>query len=411
MTNSGKRLTAPASAPRHLPNSGGNALAHVRPQIQDLSTDSIAKLARLAGQLGGVIPLWYGEGDMVTPAFIGDAAKRAIDQGLTFYIPDMRGYQPLIEALSAYQSRVHGVAIAQDRSTVTPGGMQALYLALSLVVDMGTNVVVPEPQWPNISRAIHTVGGEARTVPMDYASREWRLDLDRLFAACDARTRAIAFSTPSNPLGWTASLAELRAILDFSRARGIWVISDECYNRLWFGKGPAAPSILQLAEPEDLVMTINTFSKPWAMTGWRVGWLTHPTSALAKMGAMTQYVNSGTAGILQAAAATAMTDGEPLVGEIRERCRRGRDLVYERLGDAPAFELPRQPEGGMYVFFALQGIADSAAACRKVLEQARVGLAPGHLFGKPGERFVRLCVCRDETVLGDALDRMAGALG
>ncbi|MEZ5923940.1 MAG: pyridoxal phosphate-dependent aminotransferase [Hyphomicrobiaceae bacterium] len=387
--------------------SAGDAL---RPQIQDLSTDTIAELARLASQLGNVLPLWYGEGDMVTPAFIGAAAKQAIDDGVTFYIPDMKGYPPLTEALAAYQTRIHGIPIGYERSTVTPGGMQALYLGLSAIIDLGQNVIVPEPQWPNIKRAIHMVGGEARTVPMTYSERTWHLDLDRLFAAADHRTRAIVLSTPSNPLGWTASLEELRALLDFGRAHGIWIISDECYNRLYFGEGGIAPSILRVAEPDDLVMTVNTFSKAWAMTGWRVGWLSHPPAIGDKIAAMTQYMNSGTPGIMQAAARAALVDGEPLAKATMERCRTGRDLAYEKLRGLDLIELPEKPPGGMYVFFSLKGIDSSTDACRQVLETARVGLAPGHLFGKPAERFLRMCVCKNSQQLEIALDRMAKAL-
>ncbi len=393
--------------PNLAPPSPADAL---RPQIQDLSTETIAELARLANQLGNVLPLWYGEGDVTTPAFIGAAAKQAIDDGLTFYIPDMKGYPPLTEALAAYQTRIHGVAIGYERSTITPGGMQALYLGLSAILDLGQNVLVPEPQWPNIKRAIHMVGGEARTVPMTFDGRNWSLDLDRLFAAADHRTRAIVFSTPSNPLGWTASLDELRALLDFGRSRGIWIISDECYNRLYFGPGGVAPSILKVAEPDDLVMTVNTFSKAWAMTGWRVGWLTHPPAVGDKIAAMTQYMNSGTPGIMQAAARAALVDGEALAQATMERCRTGRDLAYEKLGGLELIELPEKPPGGMYVFFSLKGIASSTDACRQVLEKARVGLAPGHLFGKPAERFLRMCVCKEPKALGQALDRMAEAL-
>jgi aspartate/methionine/tyrosine aminotransferase len=246
---------------------------------------------------------------------------------------------------------------------------------------------------------------------MIFTARDWRLDLDRLFAAADHRTRAIVLSTPSNPLGWTASLDELRALLDFGRARGIWILSDECYNRLYFGPGGIAPSILKLAEADDLVMTVNTFSKAWAMTGWRVGWLVHPPATGDKIAAMTQYMNSGTPGIMQAAARAALVEGEPLAAATRERCRSGRDLAYERLAGSDLIELPEKPPGGMYVFFSLKGVESSTEACRQVLEKARVGLAPGHLFGKPAERFLRMCVCKDIGQLGIALERMAGALG
>ena len=181
----------------------------IRAQIRDLHTETIANLALRARELGDVIALWYGEGDMVTPAFIRDAAKAAFDEGLTFYIPNMRGHGPLNEALSEYQTRIHGQHIPIARTTVTPGGMQALYFALELLVDTGTNVVYIAPQWQNIHNAIHLIGGEPRPFALDFDG-DWRLDLDRLFATCDARTRAIFLSTPANPTGWTATREEMQ---------------------------------------------------------------------------------------------------------------------------------------------------------------------------------------------------------
>jgi len=380
----------------------------IRAQIRDLRTENIALLAARARELGDVIPLWFGEGDVVTPSFIRDAAKTALDDGQTFYIPNMRGYGPLIEELSAYQSRIHGRSIPVERSTIAPGGMQALYLALSLLVDVGTNVVYVAPQWPNIHNAIHLVGGEPRPVPLRFDT-DWRLDLDKLFAACDARTRAIFLSTPSNPTGWTASHEEMQALLDFSRRTGIWIISDEVYNRLYFD-GPVAPSILGIAEDGDRVLAVNSFSKAWAMTGWRLGWLTHPSGVADQLAAMTQYANSGTPGFVQAAGAVALRDGEPLVAEIVSRIKAGLDLTYARLSEISGIVLPEKPRGGMYAFFALDGQPDAREACAMILEKSRVGLAPGHLFGASSGAFLRMCVFRDIAQISTALDRMVGAL-
>ena len=380
----------------------------IRAQIRDLHTENIANLALRARELGDVIALWYGEGDMVTPAFIRDAAKTALDDGLTFYIPNMRGYPPLNEALSEYQTRLHGQQIPIARTTVMPSGMQALYFALSLLVDVGTNVVYVAPQWPNIHSAIHLVGGEPRTFNLDFDG-DWRLDLDRLFATCDARTRAIFISTPSNPTGWTASRAEMEALLEFSRRTGIWIISDECYARLYFD-GPVAPSILQVAEDGDRVLAVNSFSKAWAMTGWRVGWLTHPSGIADQLGAMTQYINSGVSGAMQAGANAAIRQGEPLVAEIRDRIKTGLDLAYERLAQIPGIVLPAKPKGGMYAFFALEGQSDARRACADILEKARVGLAPGYMFGNAANAFMRMCVCRDREQIATAMDRMVAAL-
>lgn len=389
--------------------SNASARACIRPLVQDLPAENIADLAVRARQIGDVIPLWYGEGDLVTPAFVRDAAKAALDEGQTFYIPDMRGLPALSAALSHYQSALHGVAVAPERSTVTPGGMQALLLALQLVLDPGRNVVFLEPQWPNIPNLIHLCGGEPRPVPLDLIDGEWTLDLERLAAACDARTAAIVFSSPANPTGWVASRADLVALLDFARRRGIWIIADEVYARLYFD-APAAPSILQVAQAEDLVLTVNSFSKAWAMTGWRVGWLVHPASVAGEVAAMTQYMNSGTAGVLQAGALAALTQGEELVATMRGRCEGGLDLAYDVLSRVPGVRLPSKPRGGMYAFFSLDPYPDSRVAARRILEVARVGLAPGHLFGASARAHLRMCICRDPAQLKAALRHMAAAL-
>jgi aspartate/methionine/tyrosine aminotransferase len=392
---------------RNAPHRGPEA--SVRPQIQDMVTDNIAVLADKARHLEGVIPLWFGEGDMVTPAFIRDAAKRALDEGHTFYVPDMRGTANLTAALAAYQTRLHGRPIGRDRTTVTPGGMQAVALALSLLLETGDNAVYLTPQWPNIHNAIHVAGAEPRPCPLVLRDNRWGLDIDAVAARCDARTRAILFSSPNNPTGWTASADDLRALLHLARERGIWLVADEVYGRLYF-KGDIAPSLLRIAEPDDLLLCVNSFSKAWAMTGFRLGWLTHPADLADRIGAMTQYLNSGTAAVIQEAGAAAITEGEHLVAALRERCRSGIAMAYERLSAATRVELPERPDGGMYVFFRVEGWPDARAACLELLERCRVGLAPGELFGDAAAGWFRMCICRDPAQLGTALDRLVSVL-
>ena len=385
----------------------GGPETRIRPQIQDMVTDNIAVLADKARHLEGVIPLWFGEGDLVTPGFIRDAAKRALDDGRTFYVPDMRGTANLTAALAAYQTRLHDRPISRDRTTVTPGGMQAMALALELVLETGTNAVYITPQWPNIHNAIHVAGAEPRPCPLVLRDNRWTLDIVQVAALCDARTRAIVFSSPNNPTGWTATKQDLQDLLALGRERGIWIVADEVYARLYFD-GDIAPSMLQVADPDDLLLCVNSFSKAWAMTGFRLGWLTHPAALADRIGAMTQYLNSGTAAFIQEAGAAAITEGEVFVAEIRERCRAGVAMAHTRLGRLDRVRLTEPPRGGMYAFFQIEGWPDATAACLHVLERARVGLAPGELFGAPG--WLRMCVCRDAGQLATALDRMADTL-
>jgi aspartate aminotransferase len=391
-----------------LPTTSKHALEGIRSDVLKLSTDNIAELARKAGKLEDVISLWYGEGDLITPPFIREAAKAALDRGMTFYVPNMRGLPALTEVLSTYQTNLHGRSIPVDRSTMTPGGMQAVLLALELVAGTGDNVLYIEPVWPNIKNTIQLVGAEPRPFALQLQNDLWHLDLDALFAACDAKTKAIFLVSPSNPTGWVASIEHMRALLEFSRRTGIWIISDEVYGRIYF-EGEVAPSILQIADPEDRVMSVNSFSKAWAMTGWRIGWLTHPISVASRLGAMTQYMNSGTPAFIQVGAATALSEGENLVAEIREKCRRGRNLAYDKLASLPGFRFGAPPRGGMYVFFSLRDEADSKVACARILESARVGLAPGYMFGEASSGFVRACVACDMPTLDIAFSRIAAA--
>lgn len=386
-----------------------SALAAIRSPLIDLETDNIATLAERAAGKPDLIALWYGEGDVVTPEYIRQAAKDALDQGQTFYVPQMAGHPALTAALAAYQSDLHGVELGEDRTTITPSGMQAVHLACTLLLQAGDNAVYVEPQWPNIRRAIEMAGAEARPVPLQMVGDDWRLDLDRLFDSCDARTRAIILSSPSNPSGWMADLDLYRALIAFSRKTGIWIISDEVYSRLVF-EGRAAPSLLQVAEPEDHAMCINGFSKAWAMTGWRIGWLNHPASLAPVVRAMTQYMNSGTAAMIQAGALAAIRQGEPTVEMIRDRVKGGMEAAYAVLGRSNSVVLPKRPGGGMYTFFRVEGEEDANRACLRMIEEASVGLAPGGMFGAEFKGWIRMCVAREPDQIAQACERLVGIL-
>jgi aspartate aminotransferase len=376
----------------------------IRRTIAELTPSKIGEVAMMALGDKSVIPLWYGEGDLPTPGFICEAAAEALRRGETFYT-FKRGIPPLRQTLADYLSGLHDVRLPPERVMATSSGMVAIMLACQTLVEPGDNVVIVSPVWPNINAAVTTMGGEPRPVALEpQQDGSWKLDLDRLFAACDARTRAIFVNSPSNPTGWMMTRAEGEAILVFARARGIWVIADDVYERIVY-EAAAAPSFLSFAEPEDRLIVINSFSKAWAMTGWRMGWMVAPDALNPVMDKLIEINTSGAPTFLQHAAVAAVRDGEGFVRDFVERCRIGRDVVLQGLARFPRVRVAR-PAGAFYVFFAVDGVEDSLGFAKEILARCKVGLAPGAAFGPGGEGNIRLCFASASSRLSEAIDRL-----
>ncbi len=376
----------------------------IRTAIRDLETSRIAEISALGIGDPAVIPLWYGEGDLPTPDFIGAAATAALNAGHTFYT-HKAGLPELRETIAQYQGGLYARPTDAARVMVTSSGMSALMLVAEALIDAGDNLVIIAPVWPNIAAAASIMGGEPRLVALDpVPGGGWRLDLDRLFAACDARTRAIFVSSPSNPTGWVISPAEIEALLAFARRRRLWLIGDEVYGRIVYGNRPA-PSFLDHAEADDRVIVVNSFSKSWAMTGWRLGWMTMPADLLPQMEKLVEFNTSGAPTFLQHAGIVAIRDGEEFVAAFVARCRAARDVAIDALQACRRVEVAR-PEGAFYAFLRVAGMTDSLAFAKEALFTAKVGLAPGSAFGPMGEGYLRLCFARDPRQVGEAVDRL-----
>ncbi|HEV7370616.1 pyridoxal phosphate-dependent aminotransferase [Arenibaculum sp.] len=378
-----------------------------RPAIEALPNSLIADLALYGRARGDVTPLWFGEGDMPTPGFVVDACDRAMRDGHVFYTY-CRGMPELREALSRYHERVYGVRLGADRITVHGSGMTAIMISLQAIVDPGDEVVVVTPVWPNIFSAVKVLGGAVRSVGLEHGEAGWHLDPARLFDACGPRTRAIFINSPGNPTGWTMPLDDMRALLEFARRHGIWILSDEVYSRFVYD-APHAPTMLHVIEPEDRVLVLNSFSKNWAMTGWRLGWVVAPPDFGDHYEKLVQFNNSGVPGFIQMAGVTALDHGDSFVVEMVERSRRGRDIVCDVLQNLPGVRLTR-PQAAFYAFFSVEGATDSVALARRLVNEARVGLAPGAAFGEGGEGHLRLCFASSPERLEDAMSRLARAL-
>jgi aspartate/methionine/tyrosine aminotransferase len=384
----------------------------IRPEAENAPESGIVEVANYARGREGVIPLYVGEGDLPTPAFICDAAARALRAGETFYTWQ-RGIPDLRQALARYHERLYGRPSDAERFFVTIGGMHAAQIAVRMAAGSGDEVLIPTPAWPNFAGAVTVAGARISLVPMTCTESGWHLDLDRLKSAVTARTRAIVVNSPANPTGWTASLDDLREVLALARARGLWIIADEIYAR--FAYDPAltiegrTPSFRDVMEEGDRVLFVQTFSKNWAMTGWRIGWLEAPRALGQTIENLIQYSTSGVPQVHQRAAIAALEEGEGFVAEQIARAKRGRDIVCNGLLATGKVELP-PPPGAFYAFLKVKGVADARTLALRLVDEAGVALAPGTAFGAGGEGYMRLCFARNHENLEEAVRRLAAVL-
>jgi len=380
----------------------------LRPAIAALPGSGILEIFNHGLGRPDLIALWAGEGDLPTPDYVSMAAIKALCEGQTRYTYQF-GIPALREALARDLTAIHGRPVPVDTIAVTVGGMQAISLTMQALVGEGDEVVLPSPLWPNAAMAVRVCGGHDVAVPLDFdPDRGWRLDLDRFADAIGPRTKALFLNAPGNPTGWTMSREDILAIRDLARERDLWIIADEAYARITF-EGPPAPSFLDVMGPEEKVISVNTFSKNWAMTGWRIGWAVVPPPVARTIADLNQYNSSGVATFLQYGALAAVEQGGEMVERMRALCRRGRDVVDDALAGLDRVRYS-SPQAGFYTFFSVDGESDARSLAFRLLDETGVGLAPGTAFGPGGEKFLRLCFATSEDTLTRALDRLIPAL-
>jgi len=378
-----------------------------RPAVRALTASKIRELFNAGIGRADVLPFWVGEPDEATPEFIRRAGTDSIAAGEVFYTHNL-GIPELREALAAYVSRLHRPT-RPGEIAVTSAGVNALMLASQLLLDPGDRVVEVVPLWPNLQEIPKILGAEVVTVPLEFAASGWRLDLGRLLDALSPDTKALYLNSPNNPTGWTISRAAQQAVLAHCRERGIWIIADDAYERQYYEATHVAPSFLDIAEADDRVISTNTFSKAWCMTGWRLGWLVVPPGLVDDLGKLIEYNTSCSPVFVQRAGLAAVREGEPVIAHMLERLRRARDLVVGSLNGIPGVEAAL-PSGTMYAFFRVAGVRDSLAFCKQLVSDVGLGLAPGSAFGPEGEGCVRWCFASSEARLRDGIERLRRAL-
>lgn len=383
-------------------------LSALRPEAAYAPESGIIRVMNHARASGKpIIPLVAGEGHQPTPQFICQAATDALAKGETFYTYQ-KGLPELRQALSKYHKRHFDRNLVADRFIVTGSGMQAIQLCIQAVAGAGEEVLVPTPAWPNFAAALGVMGAIPVSVPMQFDGQAWALDIDALEAAIMPKTRALFVNSPCNPTGWVADTEMLCALLEFARRHDLWIIADEVYNRFYYA-GTRAPSFYDIMEADDKILFVNTFSKNWAMTGWRIGWISAPPALQQVFENLVQYSTSGVAAFMQRAAIAALNDGDSFVDAQVADCHKGRDLVCDALEATGKTRLER-PRGAFYLFFGLNDFPDTMELGIRLVDEVGVALSPGEAFGAGGAGFMRMCFARNHDDLVTATNGIAAWL-
>lgn len=385
-------------------------IGYIRPAVAAIEEQQILAVSKLALGDPSVIALWYGESDMPTDPDIRQVAIDSLNEGETFY-GHKRGLPEFQTALSRYMTNLYGKDIRPDRVSLTQSGMSGIMLVFQSILDPGDNAVIVSPVWPNAQSVVRALGGQVRSAVLQNDDvKGWSLDLEQIYRQCDDRTRAIFINSPNNPTGWVMPLDQMKELLDFARQRGIWIVSDEVYSRMVYD-GKAAPSFLEIAEPDDPVLVINSFSKSWAMTGWRMGWITHPPQIGELLGNMIEFNYSCVPTFIQRAGQQAIEHTEVAVQNMVEYCRRGRDICNQRLPSLKGVSGYQPPKASFYGFFRIDGTGDrTLETCQRLVREAKVGIAPGSAFGPGAEGWYRLCFAQSPERLSEAFNRLESGL-
>jgi aspartate/methionine/tyrosine aminotransferase len=306
---------------------------------------------------------------------------------------------------------LHG-AIGSERIAITSGGVNALMLAVQALVDAGDQVVAVTPVWPNLTAQPLILGADLRCFSLTPKGGRWTLDLPALLAQVTDKTRLLILNAPNNPTGWTLTGQEQQAVLAHCRRTGTWILADEVYERLYYEDSPngCAPSFLDVAEPEDRLVVVHSFSKSFLMTGWRLGWLVMPPSLTHSMGKLVEFNTSCASVFTQRAGVVALQRTDEVTPRVVAHLKHCRDTLVPLLKALPGVEV-EAARGGMYAFFKLDGFDDSLQVAKRLVAEAGLGLAPGSAFAPEAQGWLRWCFAsKDPARLAQGVDRLAAWL-
>lgn len=378
-----------------------------------LAIDAKAKALKAAGE--DVVGFGAGEPDFPTPAHVVEAAQRAAADPANHRYTPTAGLPELREAIAAKTRRDSGVEASAAQVLVTNGGKHAVYNTMVALVDDGDEVLLPVPFWTTYPEAVRLAGGVPVLVPTTAASG-FVPSVDELEAARTERTKVLVVNSPSNPSGAVWPPERLAEIGRWAAEAGLWVVSDEIYERLVYGDARFA-SIAAVPELDGRWVILHGVAKTWAMTGWRVGWMVGPADLIAAATNFQSHTTSNVSNVAQRAALAALSGPQDSVAEMREAFDRRRQAIVAALSAMPGVDCP-EPSGAFYAFPDFSGVigrtirgrrpATSSELAELVLDEAKVAFVPGEAFGAPG--FGRFSYALGDAALAEGMDRLAKLL-
>lgn len=350
-----------------------------------------AQALRAAGK--DVINWHIGRPDFDTPKHIKEACTAAMAAGHVHYAP-AAGLPALRAAIAAQCEREWSSpagGVSPERVVVCNGGMEAVYATLATLMDEGDEVILPSPSWPNVRWAASLVGANPVEVPL----RDGLLQAEDVAKAVTEKTKVVVLASPGNPTGTTADMGSLRKFAALAKERDLLLISDDTYSRLYYGGeqlGQTAPALLSIDGMEERCISISTFSKTYAMDGWRLGWAVAPTASDATLIAKARYyISACSPTFTQHAAVTALTGPQDCVMEMVAAYDARRRVLLDGLADIEGVSLPGgNPDGAFYVFPDVSRLGSSAEIAARLLDEHHIACIDGGVFGAEGEGYLRI---------------------
>ncbi|MDC3072313.1 aminotransferase class I/II-fold pyridoxal phosphate-dependent enzyme [bacterium] len=353
-----------------------------------------------------IYPAWFGEGDISTNNLINEKTIDSLNQGKTFYT-FQNGTPELRLQISKYMNEVFNINTKPQHHSVVTGGMMGLRLICDLIINDGDEVVLVGPIWPNIRSSVLLRKGNIKEISLKLKDSEWQLDFEKLLNSITNKTKMVFINSPGNPTGWVMSKKHQKALLNHVREMGCWLISDEVYHQIMFNND-VSPSFLQISKPSDRLIVINSASKSFNMTGWRIGWITHPEELEDHIAKLVQITTTGVPEFLQTGLISALQNYKFLTKEVRQNLKKSRDIMFERLVGWKKVECSI-PEATFYAFFKVKGIENSLEFAKRLIIDTNVGVAPGIAFGESGEGHLRICFAAKQSFINEIMDRLEPA--